>query len=371
MFNKNLNLIVISVIATLSNITPANVAAQDYKAILLPFDGNSGATALSNNGLITGWTQSRSTYIGNAVTWNASTAPLVIGDSKTIGKAVNDAGQAAGVTYSGYTTVHATLWQDGIAYDLGANGYNSNALAINASGQVVGWSGEDFRCCNMATLWDTANSQQRRLSEVESEARAINTSGQVAGWRFANESMRATLWTGTQTIALGEPQDHSAANGINDIGQVVGTNWNQQLNRLDAVLWSGIDTTYLTPLSHMKTSIAADINNKGLIVGNSANESNRQHAVLWIGSEVIDLNSYLDPQLIAEGWSLTQATAINDDGWIIGHAEQVKNGSSIYRGFLLSPVPEPSSLVMILIGGVIIFWRMRAKVASHVNHLQA
>ena len=70
------------------------------------------------------------------------------------------------------------------------------------------------------------------------------------------------------------------------------------------------------------------------------------------------LDALLDPS--GAGWSLRVATAIDDAGDIVG---QGKNPSGASRAFLLTPVPEPSTIALLLggAGGLLAYaWRRRA-----------
>lgn len=348
-------------LSTLSCIGLTQAATPTYQAALLPVEGNSWAFGISESGGIAGAVQSRPDFTRHAATWDGLSTPVTIGGGATVANAINVSGRAVGATYTGISTVHATVWKDGVAHDLGVPGYNSAALAINASGQVAGWSGEDFRCCNVATVWDSATSQARILSTLESAANAINASGQVAGFRFVDGYTKAALWSGSDVIDLGADQATSVAFGINDAGQVVGVSTVLQSGEAKSMLWHEGRATELASLSGRHTSAARDINNQGWVVGYSAIDTGSLHATLWIGSEVIDLNTYLDLGLLAEGWYLRQANAINDDGWIVGVAEKVTNGDTTYRGFLISPVPEPSSFATLILGLALMVGVMRIK----------
>ena len=69
-----------------------------------------------------------------------------------------------------------------------------------------------------------------------------------------------------------------------------------------------------------------------------------------------DLNSLISP---SSGWTLTEAAAINGNGWIVGCGT---NPSGQVDAFLLTPVPEPSALALLgagVIGLVAYGWRRR------------
>ncbi len=78
------------------------------------------------------------------------------------------------------------------------------------------------------------------------------------------------------------------------------------------------------------------INNAGQVVGVSQRGGGATvHAFLYSSGQMMDLNDLINPTL---GISLSRATAINDSGQIVA------NGGG--RAYLLTPVPEPSTLAL-------------------------
>jgi probable HAF family extracellular repeat protein len=69
------------------------------------------------------------------------------------------------------------------------------------------------------------------------------------------------------------------------------------------------------------------------------------HAFLYSGNAMADLNSLIDPSL---GWTLTQARSINDVGQIAG----IGTIGGQTHAFLLTPVPEPSGVLIVGLGVV-------------------
>jgi hypothetical protein len=64
------------------------------------------------------------------------------------------------------------------------------------------------------------------------------------------------------------------------------------------------------------------------------------HAFIYHNGAITDLNSLIDASL---GWELIYATDINDRGQIVGYG--LVNGQG--HAFLLSPVPEPSTAIIV------------------------
>ena len=87
---------------------------------------------------------------------------------------------------------------------------------------------------------------------------------------------------------------------------------------------------------------AYGINTAGQIVGYMENgTTNAGHAFLYSNGQMSDLNSLISP---TSGWTLEQAFSINDNGQIVG--EGIAPSGQV-ESFLLTPVPEPSVLVLL------------------------
>ncbi len=221
---------------------------------------------------------------------------------------VNDAGQVVGA-YDGT----ARLWNGGAYVDLGTlGGDRSEARAINATADVVGWaetaSGERHAFLYDATLTDLGT-----LGGSWSVAYDINDSNQVVGAsETAGGETHAFLWQSSTWTDLGTlGGTWSVAYGINAAGQVVGAAETAG-GEIHAFLW---DTGVMTDLGTLGgiRSEAHDINALGEIVGWATLADGTRHAFLYDGV-MIDLDPY------ARGWS--EAYALNDDGVIVGYSDQ-------------------------------------------------
>lgn len=109
-------------------------------------------------------------------------------------------------------------------------------------------------------------------------------------------------------------------------------------------------------------SYACAINNNGQVVGYSM-LGDSKHAMVWSNTaehQGTDLNTLI-PQ--DSGWeNLTEAHDINESGQIVGYGRLT--GSNFDRAFFLAPVPEPTALLLLMPGVLIL---LRRGILSHKN----
>lgn len=331
------------------NLYPASASAvaPRYKVTdLSPFgySRSSGAYGINSSGQVVGWTASG---VGepHAFFWQNG----VMQDLGTLGAGtlsmaygINNSGQVVGIAEApSRVDFHAFLWQEGSSMqDLGDLGHGSWAYGINASGQVAGWT-----YASRAFLWQGGSMQALGADGFNSGAYDINDSGQVVGYATAAnhtnnwEEHAAFLWqNGSQDLGtLGG--FYSAARSINASGQVVG--WAETVSREQhAFLWQNGTMQDLGTLGGYSGSMAYGINDSGQVVGGT---DWSQRAFLWQDGFMYDLNDRLLP---GSGWTLYEARDINNAGQIVGwgYNNLVEGG---HHAFLLTPVPEPASLLLL------------------------
>jgi probable HAF family extracellular repeat protein len=123
------------------------------------------------------------------------------------------------------------------------------------------------------------------LGGARSEPVALNDRGDVVGTsQTASGETQAFLWRDGQMTALaslGGPSSGAVSTpaDINNWGQVVGTSAMPEGER-QAVLWHGGSVTDLGALVEGETSVAADVNDRGQIVG-WVLQGDVYRAVLW------------------------------------------------------------------------------------------
>src|SRR6516164_1383492 len=238
-------------------------------------------------------------------------------------------GLAAGVPAAVGTAVPAAAstaaYTETIMGSLG--GGFTDATAINAGGQVTGYSNTDkqiqvscppqkygqpkkcFEPIQHAFLFSNGTmTDLGTLGGIGSEGLAINDSGEVVGVTQTKAGTSdAFLWNGTRMTDLG-PLSQFYPHGINDSGQIAGT-CNQSSPCVDS---NGAFTTLPDPPG-LTCSGAAAINNNGQVLGSCGDPSGNSHGVVWTNGTPTVLPTLGGPYFAA--------TAINNNGDVVGFGQ--------------------------------------------------
>ncbi len=243
------------------------------------------------------------------------------------------------------------------------------AMGINGLGQVVGYS-TIYGTYQWAFLWTRADGMTVfGGSWPPTFVNAISNTGQIVGQNSQDNTYPLTIFLGHATSwksgvatdlgTLGDGADagfpmgySSSANGVNDVGQIVGWSTTTPIfenfdgwtgsSPIHAILWptSG-GMRDLGTLSGDTFSAASKINFFGQVIGISGNtvvfqSSDSRYEVIgrpfiWTQrSGMKDLNTLISAK---SGWVLNSATGINFWGQIVGSG--TRNGRP--HGFLLTP----------------------------------
>ncbi len=252
--------------------------------------------------------------------------PEPAGSDYTVAAAVNGAGTAVGkFVFPGSepqeSHPRAAMWRDGSYVDLGVfdGASRSSCNAINDRGQVVGSSG-DGQSWAFAFIWDEESGMRHLCEEgiYASSASDINDGGQIVGFSrtYEGEFAHATLWeNGTLVDIHTLSRGQSWANAINSSGQVLG----------EITLYTGI--------------IA------GTLLDGTPYEETIHDLFLWDEEHGMRLISDLIPA--DSDWTPRWAYDIGDDGTIVCMGEPDAGG--VLRPYLLKPVPEPGTPLLVLL----------------------
>lgn len=168
---------------------------QDGLMTPLPtLGGNNGAAnEINNRGQVAGVAESTTPVppclegLAVPVIWEkgkiVQELPTFPGEQAGVALAINDKGQAAGFSAS-RTTLHALLWQNGTAADLGnLGGGLALASAINNQGQVTGQSNLPGDITSHGFLWQKGvmTDLGTLVGDFFSDAVGINSKTQVVG----------------------------------------------------------------------------------------------------------------------------------------------------------------------------------------------
>jgi probable HAF family extracellular repeat protein len=360
----------INLLAVLSIALTAEAAPPQYTITDLGTFGGRSAEAMSINdfGQIVGWSSYANEVDVHAFRIGSSpitpAADLGIPSSmaatgaNTLGAVINNAGQIAMEAIPHGASGPLVPWQTWLipsggnisnAVHIGTLGGNfAVANGMNSSGHIVGRSSIFGDRTTFAYRW-TPESGMVNLGTLGgefSEAWDINDLGQVVG--VAENSVRMNRAFRTSPGATIKPGDDlgtlagsdTGAYVINNLGQVAGISYvpaehmshifrtapNAPINLLTDDFGPCCGGSFPGPF---------DMNDQGDVVGSG---------YLIKGDTRYELNSLIPP---GSGWDLIYGSSINEAGQIVGGG--LYNGSNYYHAFLLTPVPEPGMVGLVLI----------------------
>jgi probable HAF family extracellular repeat protein len=194
------------------------------------------------------------------------------GNSVSKGSALNNAGEAAGVSDTP-TAAIATMFSGGKATNISSPGSSvSVANAINQSGETAGWMNDSAATFDpQAFLYSNGsvkNINSPSLFPSGTEAYGINNSGEVVGTGYLSPSnFHAFLYTGGKMTDIGPPGSlQASADAINNSVQIVGSYYLTAGGGGAFIYYTGNLTTHPMPAHSSPVSAHAQ-NDKGEIAG--------------------------------------------------------------------------------------------------------
>jgi probable HAF family extracellular repeat protein len=300
---------------------------------LIDLGKNVEPKAINNFGVVVG-ASNTDQYPATAFSWSSDSGFNLINGGISA-NAVNDAGLIAGSTIDG-AFVGTRQWSDygafGInqagevaGYEVGTNRLQPRSLPYNPAI----FNGNKWEVYDIAQLYPRGTREDVYADRFI--LNGINNDGYTVGYkyRYGLSTYSAILIDPTVNVndlsdVVYLPTNGGRAADINDSRVIVGTTGTSTAYTLD------YDTGVLTILPVLEgglRSSANDINEHNQVVGYSESATGN-HAVIWDETGVTDLHA----RMLAEGWVLTSATAINDNGDITGTG--TLNG--VAHGFILT-----------------------------------
>ena len=330
-----------------------------------------GVHDISNSCQIVGYTMRWSPpYDQQAVLYD----PTGNGNNVILGTPGEGASIAFAINQSGLIVGTETLLpqnrQRAMRFDPSGSGVNvdlhpqditrvTHAYDVNNSGVAVGALGD-----GPPMIWDTTGGGNNTylpmlFNATQGAACAINNHGTIVGWsENADRSHRPVVFDteNNQAIELaGDDVFSGCACDVNGTDQAVGY-VSYGVGRAEAMLFDTSGNGNHVALGGLGGvyAEALGINYFGQIVGNAYDANNSRRAMLFDptgNGDNIDLNNVIDP---VAGWYLSDATAINDLGWIVGKGGRA---GEYQHAVLLRPIPEPTSAVLLFAGALLLLRR--------------
>lgn len=281
---------------------------------------------------------------------------VVMGARPISANDINNLGQVVGDTLSSSA-------RNSISYVSQPNGslntINLFLAAINDSSQIAGQGAVVDALgirSNRAVRIDANNPNTfidlGTLGGTSSNGIEINNLGQVVGSSITSSGENHAFRTAANSIINAATDDLGTLGGtastafdINDLGQVVGssTTANGETHAFLTDANSNIEATDDLGTLGGSFSVAYNINESGFVVGDSELVDGRSRAFVYDGTNLFDLNTLIPAN---SGFVLTSAKGINESGQIA--ATGFSADTQTTRAFLLTPVPEPTTMLGIL-----------------------
>jgi hypothetical protein len=292
----------------------------------------------------------------------------------------------------------------------GNNGGGTTVNAINNNGATVGFSSDNAMTPTLFTNFIRSPNGTFTSLNINNDplanANGINDNNVVVGFSNNNAFSLDTKTNTFTTLPPAKPGDTGmeTAFGINAAGTIVGQfTQNSTDTQPGYVLANGVFTTFQATTTATVTNVQ-NINNNGLAIGFYSADGVHQHGFAYNtatqqfvlladpvvanleltqflgvndknqavgyyqtndGSQhgfLYDLNARTytfldDPNAAKSGFSITQITGINDANQIAGFYIDATTG--LQRGFVATPVPEPSPILLTGIGLTVVLGYVR------------
>jgi probable HAF family extracellular repeat protein len=336
-------LITACIVIILSLATSLVQAAVQYTVTDL---GNFAPTGMNANGDVIGW-RGVSSGIYHAVLYSNGTLKDLgtLGGLQSRAFGINDTGQIVGFAQTTDGQFHGFLYQNNTMIDLNTLIAQNSGLtlhgagAINNNGLIAGICSTDTEKDHIYLL-DLSESNSLNHYKVPGayDVTGINDRGQVIGSYNtpAGSGHGFLLYNGEMTDIFAPDGTNTGIGDINSSGTMVGGFTKSDYNP-HAFYYS--DGIYTDINGNNKYSTARGINDTGDIVG-AGYPDNRIY--FYSNNTINDLNPLIYTTLDI---TINDAYEINDKGQIL--TSGFYNSDGLGHAFLLTPIPEPSTIMLL------------------------
>ena len=227
------------------------------------------------------------------------------------------------------------------------------AESISDSGKIVGWADN---AAGVKYAFETSPGLSMgeiplygRLGIQSSAAYAVNGTGTAAGKveESGGTSYHAAIFQSTGYMDLGTLGGNaSMAWGVNNSETVVGQA-DDSSGTYHAFSYTAAGGMKDLGTLGGSASYAYAINASGVIVGLAENKAGKKHAFIYADGTMTDLNAAAVG--LPTDFTLEYANGISSAGVIVGTG---LDGSGSYEAYILTPVSEPNTAVLLAAAGV-------------------
>lgn len=347
-------------------------AVSTYSLMDLGFPGVSGAGSVNNAGQVAG--TARTQLHPSEIYWFDGVSSHRIPDFGRGGWSwhISNTGLIVGGSYRENGSMGAFSYSGGTVTDIGSlGGRDAEALNCNDAGAIVGWSKlpgfvsyeHAFSYVN-GVMTDLGTFGQDRSLALD-----VNNVGDVVGFsEVVNQESTALVWRGGIASEVGSfGLGDSRAMSINDERSIAGYALASTIKYRAFVKFNGSASLQEIGVLNGDSSYAVEINNSNQVVGTVTTSSFDPVGFLFEGGVTYDLDGLLDSS--GDGWHILGATGISDTGFISAAAYHA--ATNRYSAVRLSPVPEPSTAAMALLGLPALALGLRGRVSRRHGDLSS
>jgi probable HAF family extracellular repeat protein len=273
------------------------------------------------------------------------------GNYGTVATGINDSGKVVGYFCTSAidpSKYYGFLEQQGQYYTIIIpNSLNNQAKAISGNGHISG-SYDTFND-TYSYVFDSGNIQDVVYAgSMNLTAYGINDQQSLLTYNVGQDRGSYLYQNGNFHLisAPGAKPGYTYARGINNAGVIAGYyDGYDEVNGNDIVSFedvAGSFTTFEVPGSVPYTAAAYGISNNGQVVGTFENLQLHNEGFIYANGQF----GYFS----VPGYSDTYLTGINAHGQLVGITINPHPGVDLWQSFVATPVPQPPTWMMMLIG---------------------